>query len=338
VYGASEPAPYGNHAEQEGTTDRVISFRPYRNVDPPALAEIWRSQPPLRGLAQPMSAAMLDKFVLAKPYFDREGLIVAVQDDRPVGFAHAGFGPNEDRSGLSSTIGVVCLVLVATRDDRAVIAARLVEEAERYLKARGVTQVFAIGTQQVNPFYVGVYGGSRLSGVLESDQRAMEMFTAAGYQQQNRVAVMQRSLQGFRPPIDRRQIQNRRSFHVETNFDPPTHNWWEACTIGHTERIEFTADTRGGERCGSVVFWNIQPLSAGWGVQAAGLVELDIHAEYRRRGLATFLIGEAMRQMQLQGFGLAEVHIPADNTPAEVLFTRLGFSVIDQAVEMSKEL
>ncbi len=52
-------------------------FRPFRNSDPPLLADVWRSQPSQRGLMQPMSAALLEQLVLSKPVFEREGLIVA---------------------------------------------------------------------------------------------------------------------------------------------------------------------------------------------------------------------------------------------------------------------
>ena len=64
----------------------LIHYRAFRNTDAPQLAEVWRSQTAQRGLMQPMSAALFDQLVLAKPYFDREGLIVAVDDDRPVGY------------------------------------------------------------------------------------------------------------------------------------------------------------------------------------------------------------------------------------------------------------
>jgi hypothetical protein len=63
----------------------VIRYRPFRNTDPPHLAEVWRAQPPLRALMQPMSVAILDRLILSKPYFDRQGLIVAVEDEQPIG-------------------------------------------------------------------------------------------------------------------------------------------------------------------------------------------------------------------------------------------------------------
>lgn len=82
----------------------MIHFRSFRNTDPPALCEIWRSQPPRRGLVSSLSPMLLDRYVLSKPYFDREGLIVAEDDDRPIGFAHAGFGPEIDLNSYVTTL------------------------------------------------------------------------------------------------------------------------------------------------------------------------------------------------------------------------------------------
>ena len=62
----------------------MIHYRPFLNSDPPALAEIWRSQSPSRALIQLMTPAVLDDLVLSKAYFDRQGLILAVE----IGRAH----------------------------------------------------------------------------------------------------------------------------------------------------------------------------------------------------------------------------------------------------------
>ena len=54
---------------------------------------------------QPMSAMLLEQFVFSKPYFDPAGLIVALRDDKPVGFVHAGFGPNDEGTALATELG-----------------------------------------------------------------------------------------------------------------------------------------------------------------------------------------------------------------------------------------
>ena len=63
----------------------MIHYRSFRNSDPPALAEIWRAQPPAAALIQPATPALLDELVFSKPYFRREGLILAFEEQTPVG-------------------------------------------------------------------------------------------------------------------------------------------------------------------------------------------------------------------------------------------------------------
>ena len=72
----------------------MIAFRCFRNDDPPRLADTWRCADLGPAAVQPMTSALLEACVFSKPYFDREGLLVAVDGARVVGFAHAGFGPN----------------------------------------------------------------------------------------------------------------------------------------------------------------------------------------------------------------------------------------------------
>ncbi len=90
----------------------MIRFRPFTNADPPALAEIWRSRALERGLQQPISAMLLAEVVFGKTYFDNQGLILALDDDQPVGFVHAGFGPNESGSWLSHEQGIISMIMV----------------------------------------------------------------------------------------------------------------------------------------------------------------------------------------------------------------------------------
>ena len=106
----------------------MLTFRPFRNVDPPVLAALWRSRAGQPGLLQPVSPDLLEQLVFAKLYFDYDGLILAHDDGRPVGFAHAGFGPNETRSWISTETGVTCLILTrpdCDEDDRAAAASWL---------------------------------------------------------------------------------------------------------------------------------------------------------------------------------------------------------------------
>ena len=312
-------------------TDNLIRFRPFRNADLPDLADIWRARAFERGLAQPMSADLFDQLVLAKPYFDREGLIVAVEDDRVVGFVHAAFGPSEDESTLSRQMGVICMLLVRPDYRRLGIGSTLLQLSEQYLRDAGAKVLYAGGIRPLNPFYLGLYGGSELPGVLDSDAEAQRRYEAAGYRAIDRCLIFQRDLSSFRPPVSREQLQIRRRTTVQVSHTRRPRSWWEACTQGWFERTGFDLLARdSGQQLASVTFWDMEPLASSWGVHAAGLTDLMVPADQRRQGLATFLLSEAFRQLQQHHVSLVEAQTMEHNRPAIALYESLGFQRVDQ--------
>jgi GNAT superfamily N-acetyltransferase len=310
----------------------LIEFRAFCNPDLPRLAEIWRGQPGGRGLMQPMSAAVLERFVLAKPYFDRHGLIVARDGDKVLGFAHSGFGPGSDENSLSTDQGVISLVMVRPEIDDSV-ASQLLERSESYLHSRGAKELYGGGYPPLAPFYFGLYGGSELSGVLKSDPREQALFARHGYQPAKTSLVLHRDLGQFRPVVDRQQMQIRRHSTFQTIVDPPSKTWWDACLFEPLERAQFLLVPReGGATLASAYFWNMETMTGTWGVRAVGIAGLTVGADQKRQGMATYLLGEAFRQFHTQGIALAEVHVADDNAAAMQLFNKLGFVEVDQAV------
>lgn len=315
----------------------MIDYRPFLNTDPPLLADVWRAQPPIRGLTQSISASVFEKHIFSKPYFEREGFIVAEEDGRCVGFVHAGFGPTENQQSLSTDVGVVSRVMVVAHEHREQIAAELLQKAESFLKERNAKRFIAGGYSPNNPFYLGLYGGSRLPGILKEEQFLLQLFEQHGYQQVGEQIILQCRLAAFRPPINRQQMSVRRKYQIMAIIDPIPDNWWDACTLGLTDRTKFLlVDRKDGESHGYVTFWDMEPLASSWGVHAMGLYDLFVEPAFRRQGLATFLIGEALRQLQSQGITLAEFQTRSDDNAALELFDGLGFERIDAGLVLEK--
>ena len=217
----------------------MLTYRTFRNSDPPVLAALWRSRAGQPGLLQPVSPDLLEQLVFAKLYFDYGGLLLAFDDGQPVGFAHAGFGPNAEGTWISTEVGVTCVVLVRPGCAEAEVAAGLLDRCEDYLRRRGAKVLYGGGLDPLNPFYVGLYGGSELPGVLDSDTIARQALAARGYQEVERTTILRRELSGFESLVDRRQMQVRRQMIVEVTIDAPTRNWWEACTVGEFDLTRF---------------------------------------------------------------------------------------------------
>ncbi len=317
----------------------MLTYRTFRNTDPPALAAIWQSRAGQPGLAQPVSMELLEELVYAKLYFDYAGLVVACQDGRPVGFAHAGFGPNQAGDGLATEVGATCVVLVRPDCETAVIAAGLLDQCEAYLQSRGAKTLYGGAWGELNPFYLGLYGGTQLPGVLQTDLVAHELYAARGYQEINRVPILQRELSNFEAPIDRRQMEIRRSMIVEMTADPPARTWWEASTLGPFDLNRFELRPRsGGPAAAWAVLRNMEPGGTVGVSRAAGLTELRVEEPFRRRGLAVFLLSEVCRQYARQSYTLVEVQTTQDSLPALGVFRKLSFRQVAQGSVFRRDL
>lgn len=283
--------------------------------------------------------ADLEKHVFAKPYFDRQGLIVAEEDGRCIGFAHAGGGPNEGLDGISYSTSAIHGVFVEPRSDAEPIADQLLIQTEEHLRKIGAERILAGGWFPVIPFYLGFYGGSRLPGIMSDDQIQRLRFERHAYVEHGRTFILQIDAETFRPPVNRQQMTNRRTHQVIASFDPQSESWWEACTLGWSERVRFSLlDKDTGSQVGQVMFWDMEPLSQSWGRQARGLYDLKIDDRRRRQGRATYLVGEALRQLGSQGISLVEVQVAQDDEATLSLFRKLGFAEVGEGIRLAKSL
>lgn len=304
-----------------------IRYRRFLNSDPPHIAEVWRACGDQHGLIQPITVSILDSEVLAKPYFDPHGLILAESDDAVVGFAHAGFGPNESMSGIDYDLGVISMVAVPRHPQQSTIEDGLYQSARDYLYRAGAKVLYGGEMAPLAPFYFGLYGGSEMPGVLATDQPMNELFRRTGFDEAYRCVMLQCELFGFRPKLDRQFMQNRRAFEVRPKANPPTANWWQACAMATIDRTRFElVPRRGGEAVGCVTFWDMETFSASRGVASVGLIELYIEPEHRQKGYATFLVAESLRQLQELGVKIVEAQTMEDNQAALRLYEKLGFT------------
>ena len=314
----------------------MIEFRCFRNDDPPRLADAWRSADLGPSAMQPMTSALLEAGVFSKPYFDREGLIVAIDDGRVVGFAHAAFGPNADHSAIDTTVGTTLLVVVVPHAEHERIGADLLDRCETYLQRRGAATLLGGGSTEMRSFYLGLYGGADLPGVLDSSPAMQSVFRRAGYVEAERIGVLRRPLTGFRPPVNRLQLAIRRATTLRVIDEPARRSWWEAATTTGIALRRYELRGTGESLLGTASFWDMQPLATAWGVSATGLMHVGIEGERRRQGLAHYLVAEALHDLAQEGVTLAETHVSETNSPAMQLFTKIGFEIADRGTLFRK--
>lgn len=308
----------------------MFQLRRFNNADPPALAEIWRRQPTQRGLMQPMTPAVLELCVFSKQTFDPEGLIVACEDEQPIGFVHAAFGPNEAGDDLDYSTGVTQMLMVRPSAQSPELTQALLHAGEDYLRSRGAKVLYGGGIHPLDPFYLGLYGGSELSGVLGSDERLNQVFQQSDYDVSSRAVVLHLELARLKPVVSREVRNHRRDMVFNQNFAPTEHNWWDTVQLGELERQEFSLTSRkSSDKLASVEFWDIEPLASSWGIRTSGIRSLRVDPDHRRKKLATYLLTESVKVMRKRGVSIVEVHAMQENEPAIDLYRSLGFTQVD---------
>ena len=337
-------------AERNSRGSILLTIRSFRNSDSPALLHIWDQRARLNPEHfRPLSPDLLEQHVLGRLYFDRRGLLLAFDDDQPVGFAHAAFGPNPDHTDIDRSTGVVCMMMVLPEYEHRLTAGKeLLKACERYLTERGARLIYGGAIRPVAPFYMGLYGGSEPIGVFESDTLAVELYRNSGYETINKTLLFRVSLKSYKIPITPKTVPWRRKISLTRTDLPKPEHWWEACMMCHFAWLElqgyFPHDP---EPAGSVVIrvtdsrempdFKLPPptSSDSWMIfhkrpRTAGLMNIRVREDCRNKGLSSYLLGEMIREAQKEGVTTFEAQAAEDNAPLVTLLRSMRWNVVDR--------
>jgi len=308
----------------------VVNYRTFRNNDPPALVEVWNEAFNGRGAVRLRTSSPLERHAFAKLHFDPAGLILAEENGTCVGFCHAGFGANPEEKAQDRTAGVICLVGVRPSHRRRGIGSELLRRGAAYLRAGGASRLFAGPMGPLDPFYLGMYGGSDMPGFLASDTGAEAFLEHHGYQSARTSLVLQRRLNEPLKVIDGRFVAHRARFDVRVAPRLSRMSWWQECVFGLVEPLEFLLEEKpGGKFAARVLAWEMEGFSWRWNLPSVGVCRLEVREDLRRQGVAKFLLSQVLRYVQEQFFELAEIHVQEPNEPALKLCKGLGFEQVD---------
>jgi ribosomal protein S18 acetylase RimI-like enzyme len=308
----------------------VVQYRSFRNTDPPHLVEIWNESFNGRGFVHLRHSNPLERHAFAKPYFDPAGLIIAEDNQRLVGFAHAGFGPNLRETALSTRAGVTCLLAVRPPLRRHGIGSELLNRCEAYLRERGAREFYAGPMRPLTPFYFGLYGGCDLAGFLDSDTEAGPFLLKHGYRPEESQLIFQRRLDEPLAIADARFSTFRRRYDLKVLPRIALGTWWQECVLGLTEPVEFRLEEKGTTRpVARAIAWEMEGYSWRWNQPAVGLLDVQVAEGLRRQGVGKFLLTQIMRYLQDQFFGVAEIHAPESNATGVAFLNSLGFEQVD---------
>jgi GNAT superfamily N-acetyltransferase len=308
----------------------LVHYRPFLNTDPPGLAEVWNDAVSGRGAAYVGSPNLFEYCLFARPWFDPAGLIVAHDASGPVGFAHAGFGPNERETALSTERGVTWAVAVRPTARRQGVGSELLRRSEQYLRERGTRELYFGSQAPLNPFGFGVYGGCNSPGVLDGEPEAGPFLKRHGYAPVRACRVWQRRIDGAINVPDGRFSGLRARYEFRARPRAVLGSWWREATRAPIEPVEFRLEEKSTSKfAASVTAWEMEPFSRTWNEAAYGLLELEVRPDLRRQGLAKLLLTQTFRFLQDQFFSMVEAQTVEGDVAAEGVFRSLGFEAVD---------
>lgn len=308
----------------------MVTYRHFRNTDPPGLMEVWNDALSGRGTVRVRTSSPLERQAFARPYFDPAGLILAADNGRCVGFVHAGFGANADESAVSTAAGVICLLAVRPAFQRRGIGTELLKLGETYLRERGAQRIYAGQVAPCDPFYHGLYGGSELPGFLLSDNAAQPFLTKRGYAIHATIVVLERNLTQPLKQFDARFAACRQRFELHEGIRRRGNTWWHESRFGLLEPLAFCLEDKGNKTVAAhAQVWEMEGFSYRWGQPAVGLFQLEVRPDLRRQGVGKFLVTQILRRLQDHYITVVELQVPDSNLPALQLCQGLGFEQVD---------
>jgi len=308
----------------------LTDFRTFRNRDVPALVSLWKRAGWGPAAAVEVSCDSFDLAVLAQIYFDPAGLIEAWEGGDLVGFTHAGFGSNEDGSGLDRATGVISTLVVDPDRRRQGIGRALVERAESYLKSQGATEIHCGESPGRNPFYLGLYGSADSVGFVDSDAAARPFLTRLGYQPRESYRIYRLELVNGKTPFEPRALKLKKLIRFGILDRPPEASWWWMCRMGRYESLSFTViSAADNQTLAQMTCWVMDLHSLTQRRRLVGLGDLWVVPGARRQGLARVLLCEVFRRLAEDGVSDVEVVVASSNLPGQKLFESLGFAIHD---------
>lgn len=319
----------------------MIIFRRFKNTDPPALADVWNESHTARGAYPLRTPALLERWILSKPYFDHDGLIVAADEEsgRVLGYGLAGFAPNEELSALDRSEGVICAVAVRPSARRQGIGRGLVERLERYLTERGAKRLRAGPVWPQCPYGFGIYGGTNCPGFLASDAEADPFIRSLGYSSAGSTQVFQKKLDQPLTIADARFGMLRRRYDTQILRAAAVNSWWHDCVWGTLEPVEFRMVDKLANNipCARAVVWELEGYGWRWGFPSAGILDLQVRSDLRRQGLAKLLIAQILRFLQDQFFGICELQAQTDRPDVVALCKSATMDAVDMGTTYLKD-
>lgn len=325
------------HANKFNVT---LTIRTFRNTDVNEICRVWNEHHAELGPECSINPLRLELCCLAKPYFCESEFFVAEREDAIVGWVHVARTGQENLGDIdqdSAAVAAICVTPAAEDEDD--IAAILLTFVDEQLAERNVSSYAFRPMLPHSSFYLGSGVAGSMIGISAAETRICRWLTAAGYHATVPTNAWELDLAAFQPPMNRVQMQIRRSAQVNREVDEPMLPWWQACVLGHTEPTAFQLTHRTEKRVlNEVLFWTVapelqsSPESAVWLWPPKATEDVEEDADQ-----LVFLIAESLRQFQEERLDVVRTVSAASDTSRNALLRRLGFSTSESGVVFEKK-
>lgn len=313
-------------------------YRNFRNPDPPAIVKLWHEAELGRGAAVDFAIDSFESLTFSQPYFDPKGAILAEDENgKLVGYVQAGFGRGEIDRQVDQKTGVICALIVHPDYRRHKIGSQLLAKAEEYLRSQGVEEIWAGPSRNRDPYFVGLYGGSRPSGFLLSDPLAQPFFENAGYKPAETYYIFQRDIANRKDPINFRLVTLRRKTEVTVIDQPAEATWWWFTRFGRLDTVRCQLHQKAtGELVAAVTIVGLDLYINCWQERAVGLCDFYVKETERRKGFGQLLLHEVIRRMREELITRIEFHCDSSDERVIGLATSCGFEQVDTGIVYKK--
>ncbi len=274
----------------------------YGRSDLVPLVEFWNKY------ITPVTPKLFEERVVKHALFDPEGLMIAKENKRIVGFAHA--------CRVGST-GHVCFIFVQPHYRKKGIGSQLLKKALDYLSpCRDVWAAKHFDT----PFYGNkdgpfppLYGSAEFVGLDAGDGETTRFFERRGFHLSHRSIEMECMLRDV-PKHGLKRLGEKYYFFSTKNIAP-----WDK--VPYQKKGDFFVDfavDHAGSLLGAIVWYRL-------GEEVAGIYDVHIEQHWRDRGIGTWLLTKALEHMGKEKFMRAALVTTEFDRRAVHVYEKVGF-------------
>lgn len=318
----------------------TLRIREFNNSDSQIICDLWNAHHRDLLVGTQVNAERMEMFVHAKPFFEPCQLLIALRDDRPVGFVHLGPTSTGDLSQAEQGQLSIAALCIDPDEDELSIATLLFDHVEQQCRLQGIQRCYFRAALPFTSLYVGLGPADSLAGVLSTEAKLCHWLSEAGYKPAVPTTVWELNLLEFQAPADRIQMLVRRRSFVQRLVQEPMLPWWQSCVLGHAEVTSFHLTDRTAMRTlQEVIMWGISPALRThpetvmwlWPPNMEYLPE-DSPVEIAASDRLLFLLAESLRELQTEQIDTVRTVTHAESNEFHRVLTRLGFQAIESGV------